>query len=33
MTSVFYIRESAFMNKPVLFVYRKMKEDDKVSRV
>ena len=32
MTSVFYIRESAFMNKPVLFVYRKMK-DDKVSRV
>ena len=28
----FYTQESAFMNKPGLFIYRKMKEDDKVSR-
>ena len=28
----FYTQESAFMNEPVLFIYRKMKEDDKVSR-
>ena len=28
----FITRESAFMNKPVLFIYRKKKEDKKVSR-
>ena len=28
----FYTREPAFMNKPVLFIYRKKKEDKKVSR-
>ena len=32
MTSVFLYQKSAFMNQPVLFVYRKMKENDKVSR-
>ena len=32
MTSVFLYQESAFMNQPVLFVCRKMKENDKVSR-
>ena len=31
-TSVFYTQESAFMNKPVLFVYRKKKEYKKMSR-
>ena len=28
----FYTQESVFINKPILFIYRKMKEDDKVSR-
>ena len=32
MTSVFYTRKSALMNKPVLFIYRKKKKDKKVSR-
>ena len=32
MTSVFLYPGIGIDNKPVLFIYRKMKEDDKVSR-